>query len=256
MKVEIFTPVSYYGPVEGAYVADTTARIRPDPRHALDGARLRAVRSRVQGRLRLAELRRAPLLDQPAESEPDLLRGLARAAAPGGAHRRARLRSPAAQPRAARGGVLDARQPPQRSPHHWPAPGHPERVPHVWHEPLGVEGGVQGGRARLHPRAHRARAVRLGGALLPLSQRLDLAAAGAAAPPADPALGQQPGLRTLCGRDAMRPRLQLPGPRGSGREPRALQGCGARGRVGADSRQHPLSAVLLRGGRRRRGARR
>ncbi len=43
MKVEIFTPVSYYGPVD-KYVADATALLRPAQRPGVDGVRLRAMR--------------------------------------------------------------------------------------------------------------------------------------------------------------------------------------------------------------------
>ena len=80
---------------------------------------------------------------------------------------------------------------------HRPASRHAERVHDLRHEPVGLEGGVQGGRAPVHPRAHRARAVRVGGPLLPLPQRVDLAAATPASASADLVVGQQSGLGAL-----------------------------------------------------------
>ena len=95
-------------------MADAVTAVRLATRHALDGVRVRTVRGGISSGLRLAQLRRTPLLDQPAQSEPDLLRR-----AP-----RARLPEPnlgtwvgpaVAQPGAVGGGVFDARQPARRT---------------------------------------------------------------------------------------------------------------------------------------------
>ena len=65
MKVEIFTPVSYYGPVE-ARTWPTPPRRSTTRRHGMRSMEhgFEQCEAALKARLRLAELRRAPLLDR------------------------------------------------------------------------------------------------------------------------------------------------------------------------------------------------
>ena len=192
MKIEFFQTMNYHGPVN----VDSW----PAPPRACDSewtkvtyrALARRVRRRARRRLRLVELRRAPLLTEAADTQPDDPRCARRPAVPGRADRRVRHRSAAEQPGADRRGVLDARQPPRRPAPHRDAARHAQRVPHLRLEPVGVARALRGRHAARAGLLHRARTVRVGRSLLPLPQHRGVAAPRAGSAPAHPHLGQQP----------------------------------------------------------------
>ena len=206
----------------------------------------RRVRRGARRRLRLAELRRAPLLAEAADAQPGVLRRPRRAAVQGRTDRRDGHRPAAEQPGADRRGVLDARQPPRRSAPDRDAARHAERVPHVRLEPVGVARALRGRHAARAGLLHRARAVRLGGSLLPLPQHRRVAASRAGSAPADPHLRQQQGRCDLRRQARLRPRLLVHGAREVRGPRRRLPRDGPGQRLGADRRQHPVPPLHVR----------
>ena len=171
--------------------ATTHLRDRLGQRH--DRARADRMCSGSGSGFRCVELRRAPLLAEAVDAQPHHLGRGRRPEVSGRADRGVRHRPSVEQPGPDRRGVLDARQPPRRTPPHRNAARHAQRVPHLRLQPVGVAGSVRGGDPAAQGVLHRARAVRLGRSVLPISQHRGVAAPGARPTSAHPDLRQQQG---------------------------------------------------------------
>ena len=184
MKIEFFQTMNYHGPINiDSWPAPPRACesewAKATYEHSLDECA--AALDAGFDSLNFAEHHYSPKQLTP---NPVVLRGPRWTAVQGRADRGVRHRPAAEQPGPHRRGVLDARQPPRRPAPHRDAARHAERVPHVRVESVGVARALRGRHPARAGVLHRARAVRLGGSLLPLSQHRRVAAPRAGSAPA------------------------------------------------------------------------